>query len=554
MGTILSGDRVTVLAGQDINVLGSNVVSTKGTVLDAGNNVNILSATNTSQQTHFKQEKESGLLSSGGIGFTISSRMQSTDQQGAQTSATASTIGSTEGDVLIAAGKNYTQVGSNVVAPQGNIDITAQRVDILAAQETGKNTTQTKFEQSGLTIALTSPIITALQTAIQMKSAAQDTKDARMKVLAGASTVMAAQSAATAVGAAPQGSAGGFGISITVGGSQNKSTTTETADTAAVSQVAAGKDISITAKGAGKESDLTLQGAQVAAGNNVRLQAEDELNLVATRSESDLQRDSSGSSGGIGVAVQVGKGVAAGITVNGSLSQGKADGQNIIYTNTHVVAGNTATLESGGDTNLKGAVVAGNKVVADVGGNLNIESLQDSSVYASKDQSIGGSITVGYGYAAGSAGVGKDSGSAGSTTKSGISGITGNKEVRAGDAESGITKIFDADKVQQEINAQVQITQAFGQQAPKAVADFAKGQADSLREQAKNEPDPDKKAGLKAEAERWDEGGAYRVALHTVVGAMVGGVEGAAGAAATASRTLKKRTLRLVGSFFSTSC
>ena len=51
--------------------------------------------------------------------------------------------------------------------------------------------------------------------------------------------------------------------------------------------------------------------------------------------------------------------------------------------------------QSGGDTTLKGTVVAGKKVAADVGGNLNIESLQDSSVYASKDQSIGGSVTVG---------------------------------------------------------------------------------------------------------------------------------------------------------------
>jgi filamentous hemagglutinin len=68
------------------------------------------------------------------------------------------------------------------------------------------------------------------------------------------------------------------------------------------------------------------------------------------------------------------------------------------WTNTHVNAGNKLTLESGGDTNIKGAVASGKQVEADVGGNLNMESLQDTSTFHSKDQSIAGSVTVGYGF------------------------------------------------------------------------------------------------------------------------------------------------------------
>jgi filamentous hemagglutinin len=68
------------------------------------------------------------------------------------------------------------------------------------------------------------------------------------------------------------------------------------------------------------------------------------------------------------------------------------------WTNTHVNAGNKLTLESGGDTNIKGAVASGKQVAADVGGNLNMESLQDTSTFHSKDQSIAGSVTVGYGF------------------------------------------------------------------------------------------------------------------------------------------------------------
>lgn len=80
-----------------------------------------------------------------------------------------------------------------------------------------------------------------------------------------------------------------------------------------------------------------------------------------------------------------------------------ADGKDVSQSNTHVNAGNTLTIESGGDTNLKGATAAGKQVVADVGGNLNIESLQDTSTYKSKDQSLSGSVTVGYGFSASAA-------------------------------------------------------------------------------------------------------------------------------------------------------
>ncbi|KAF0200505.1 MAG: hypothetical protein FD173_2282 [Gallionellaceae bacterium] len=57
-----------------------------------------------------------------------------------------------------------------------------------------------------------------------------------------------------------------------------------------------------------------------------------------------------------------------------------------------------AIFAARGDTNLKGAVVNGRQITADIGGNLNIESLQDASTYASKQESI--SVTGGAGASA----------------------------------------------------------------------------------------------------------------------------------------------------------
>nr|WP_301542867.1 hemagglutinin repeat-containing protein [Cupriavidus basilensis] len=81
-------------------------------------------------------------------------------------------------------------------------------------------------------------------------------------------------------------------------------------------------------------------------------------------------------------------GVALGITANASSSRG--EGKEVTWTNAHVTAGERLTLESGGDTTLRGTLASGKQVVAGVGGNLSIESLQDTSPFKSKDQSLGG--------------------------------------------------------------------------------------------------------------------------------------------------------------------
>jgi filamentous hemagglutinin len=61
--------------------------------------------------------------------------------------------------------------------------------------------------------------------------------------------------------------------------------------------------------------------------------------------------------------------------------------------------------------------------------------------------------------------------------------------------------------VQRELNAEVQITQAFSLVAPKAVGDYASSKFKELKNQGNEE-----------EAAKWAEGGVYRVALDSLVG------------------------------------
>jgi filamentous hemagglutinin len=85
------------------------------------------------------------------------------------------------------------------------------------------------------------------------------------------------------------------------------------------------------------------------------------------------------------------------------------------------------------------------------------------------------------------AGMGKDSGSTSSTTTAGISGIAGDTAKRTGDNAQGIGKIFDADKVRQEIQAQTKITQEFSKQASTTIASYSDQQKKDLQVQIRDE-------------------------------------------------------------------
>jgi len=204
-----------------------------------------------------------------------------------------------------------------------------------------------------------------------------------------------------------------------------------------------------------------------------------------------------------------------------------------------------------GNTELRGAVIESTQSAIDqdrnrfsTGGALTLGDLQNKADFSAKSVSVNVGTGMSFDGAlkpgGTGAGFGNDSGSASSTTLAAISGLAGNTAARTGDVEIGLQKIFDAQKVQKEIDAQTKITQTFGQLAPKAAADYAANQSATLKEQAKAEIDPDKKAALVDEARQWEDGGAYRIALHTAIGGLAGGVSGAlgAGVAATAAPLL----------------
>lgn len=619
VGASFGGKTVEMQAGKDIAITASQVISDQGTSLVAKDNVAITAGLETSRESQFREEKKSGVFSGGGIGFTVGTQQQSTDQAGRQTSAAASTVGSVAGNVTIVAGNQYRQTGSDVIAPQGDVNVLAQDIAITEARQRSQSSSEQRFKQSGLSVSIGSPIISALETADSMAKAASNTSSGRMQALAAGATALNVyntrkdlQGAADALASGDVSNA--FSVSVSVGTSKSQSTSTQSSESSRASTVLAGGNVNLQAQGAGQGSDILVRGSDISAGKDVALKAEGDILLQAAQNLASQSGKNSSSSGSIGISV----GGQTGVTLSASKGRGNEAGDDLVHANTHITAGNTVSLQSGADTTLQGAVVKGETVKAQVGGNLHIESLQDSSTYASRSQSIGGSITIGpagvptggsfnaskskvnsdylsvveqsgikagdggfdvqvqgdtslkgaviasnqvaveqgknhfstegelttsdlqnsanyegkavgvnasvgndngkFGVSGVGAGVGQDSGSASSTTTAGISGIAGDQSVRSTDAETGIQRIFDKEKVQKEIDAQVAITAEFGKQASKAWGDYANGQFVKAVE-----------AGDEEGASCWGPDGACRAGGHALVGGLGGGVVGAAG-------------------------
>ncbi len=628
----ISGDTVNIHAGHDLQVKGSQIVSDKGTGLVAANNIVIESSTETAHDSAYRHKKSSGLLAGNGLGYTIGTRTTDTTQQIDSSTEHGSAVGSLNGNVEIKAGNHYQQSASNVIAPAGSVNIDASAINITAATESSNASQQSRSKQTGITVAVSTPVISAVQTVSQLAKAARNTSDSRTQALAVAA---AALTVANTAAAAQSGSASGMGMtaSFSVGTSRSSASSNQQSETAAPSVLAAGRDVNLQASGAGQDSTLTVHGSQIMAANNATLLADGALQLDAQANTAIQTSKNHSSSASVGLTASVGAdGMKLGVTVAASLGRGHADGEDLAWTNTQVVAGHTATLQSGGDTTLKGAVVTAQRVNTEVGGNLQIQSLQDTSTYESKQQNVSGSATFGpasggnlsasqsqvdstytsvteqSGIKAGDdgfgvqvnsktdlqggvissteaavqanqntftttalatsdlqnhasysanatgisvgagvstdgrlaprgtgVGIGHDSDSDSSITEAGISGVAGNEAVRTGNKPTGIAKIFDAARVEKEINAQVFITQTFSREAPRAIASYADSQVRDLQQQAGTESDPARQAALQDDIRRWKEGGAYRVALHAASGGMAGNVGGAVGAGTVAA-------------------
>ncbi len=355
-----------------------------------------------------------------------------------------------------------------------------------------------------------------------------------VKLLAAANTAQeksASNNKSGSIGVGIQLGAGGAQMGVTVSASAGKGQGSGSGTTYTNTQVS-GRSVQIESGG-----DTTLKGA-VVQGEQVTANVGGKLTIESLQDSSQYREKSQ----------QIGGSVTIGPAPGGSLNAGQtkinSDYQSV-GEQTAIRAGDGGfQVNVGGNTTLTGGqITSSDKAVEDgkntfsTGGSLSTSDLSNSASFEASSVSVGvgaGTPKPGASLSAGLSGVGigSDSGSASSTTTAAISGIAGNTAARTGDAETGIKPIFNKDEVKREVNAQVVITQEAGKRMPKLIAEEMGKKKEGLETEVKEAAkagDTEKAKALMAEAARYGEGGAYRVAAHTALGALAGGARWCAG-------------------------
>ena len=413
-GSEIDGKSV-VIYSQDGNVTvqGSSVVGDDSLTVQA-KNINIREAENRVYSDDYYSKKKSGMLG-GGIGVTFGSQKQTTESDQTKLYAQGSQVGSLNGNTTMIAENTYTQTASKVSAiKDGDVNILAKKVDIKAADDKYETNTKQKFEQKGLTIAITSPVISAIQAvqgAVQSTRQVGESKHGRVNAMAAANAgfdaYRAYQSGTKAVTDVKDFMNGEgdvdslIGVQITYGQQKNESRTHTEGKTAAKSQVNAGGKVNVVATGAGKDSNINIEGSDISGKQGTTLMADNQVNIKATE-QNHQERSTNKSSGfNAGVAIKVSNGAVAGATLGGNYGKGYGNGDETTYVASHVGDSQSKTVvKADGDVTLAGSQVKGKGVELDAE-NLKIESLQDKSSYHGKQMNVSASVTVGYGFAAG---------------------------------------------------------------------------------------------------------------------------------------------------------
>ena len=434
--TQLSGDKVTITAGNNLTVQGSSVAGQKGVELSAGNDVNVLAATDTQSTYRLKEEKKSGFGSSG-LGISYGKQSAKSEYKGAKVtqSDARSLIGAADGAVTVTAGNNALVKGSDVVAggSNGDITVTAKNIALMAGQDRISESTHQESKSSGFGLSLSG---TPLDTVRNLRDAMHQNS----------STYQQAKAVGNELGASMLDSPG---LSLTYNRSSSKADQQSNSIYQSGSSLSASGNVLLNAKGNGPDGNILLQGSSVAAGNKVGLKASNNVDIVTTEDSQSVTSNSSSKNLSLttgaspaGFARMAGNSPNNGspATPVGIAREQQNNNSSYLTQHTSSVTGNTVSIDSDkGDINVSGSTVTGKQSVALTAkqGNVNLttgEDKQDISAHGGSTLigSLGGdgySGTIGWGSTAWNK---AQTGTQQSNLRSGVVSEQGNVSISAG--------------------------------------------------------------------------------------------------------------------------
>ncbi|OPH35906.1 hemagglutinin repeat-containing protein [Moraxella atlantae] len=642
----VTGDRLVINAGNDIQLTATNAISQSGTTLKAGNNLTIDAATNNEHQSSSHNEKKSGLFSNGGASFTLGSQKTANQNSTDTTTHTGSVVGTYNGNTVLTAGEHYQQTGSKVYAKNqttddvhdlnyGTVVINAKSANVDNTVASSESHSSQRQKTSGLTVKVSNSLVDQAQDIQDLAKAGQTTNRDQMKVMAGVagfSKLRTLDKGATkAVDSIQKGGISKEGLSevgntriqATLGRQSSSSTHDSLLSKNEASSIEA-NNLVLNIQGKGKDSDFTVTGSDINLAGDLYNHVEGDVTYQAA-SGTGYDRTSHQSSG-FGVGGYASTQSGAGITANANMAKGYGNETHTTNANSHINVGGTTYQNIGGNLVLDGAVVKGDYATGHIGGGIIAASRQDTAKYDGKNTNAGFSADIdlskagtgsnlsvnggrtranadyaavteqtglqyrksdmvvdgkstfkgayfttatpednqtqfngglevsdiqnhsqykadgiGVGLSAGmnpttnqmnppgisGIGYGRDSDSQTSTTYGAVTGMAGKSDVTTANVSSlneTLENSFDKTAVEAQLGAQVQISQEYGKEIPKAIGDYAgKKQLELIN------------AGDTEKAKKWSEGGVYRVALHTLSSALAtGSIEGAVAGGGTA--------------------
>ncbi|AMD90508.1 hemagglutinin repeat-containing protein [Desulfovibrio fairfieldensis] len=382
---IMAGEDITMSAQHDVTSVGSLISAGNNVQIQSGRDVNLLPGNDTSYAFESSKKSEVGIgaaLSSSGASLSLG--YQSTAKGSKQNAAqNAGSLVQAGNDISITAGRDINQIASHMEAARDVNLNTGRDWNMLAGQDSQSASAWRKDVQAGITLSLQQNVSSAVQAVADLPQAMGSGQGGL-----GYQGVTAASAGLKAVTSVYNSIFQVVSASLSVGGSTSRQKSSSSSSTASPSTLLAGRDLE-----AVSGRDITIEGGRVQAGHDMALGAGRDLNIVAATNTYDSKQSASSASGGVNVSVGFG---SSGMAVSGSVSasasgsQGKSSGTS--YTNALVAAGNHLETTSGRDTNIKGAQVQGNTVDMAVGRDLNVHSLQDTAQSSGNSWSLGGSI------------------------------------------------------------------------------------------------------------------------------------------------------------------
>lgn len=362
-GSLISGNETRMESGRDMTITGSAVISSKDTTLLAGRNFKADSAEERSGSTYRESVKKRGLLSGGGLGFTMGSEKRKDRYDSEAVEQVGSTIGSVEGSVRISAGKDADIEASHVSAGK-DLAVSGKNVTITSKDNVYTNKEEHEYKRRGLSVSLGGSTLNALSDVAAPVERAADVQDSRLRVLYGYDTYKNLDKRKETL----QGLAKGkVHASLDIGfiNSSYAYHSVSQMTEGAISRIQAGETAVLIA-----ENDIHVHGSDMSSNKAVLLAGKD---IMLSASANRMSTKSNEKSSGFGITASIGPSGLAG--VNGYISHGSGQEkeQSISYDASNIHADHIVYLSGGNDIVLKGSQVRGKRIVADAGHDLTIE-------------------------------------------------------------------------------------------------------------------------------------------------------------------------------------